>query len=77
MYLNGTGFEQDYAKAAKYFQKSAHIGECQAMVFLVDMHQEGLNFPKNSDKAYEWYLKAQKAGSKEANIKLKGFNDTP
>ena len=42
MYANGTGLQQDYAEALKWFQLSAEQGQKDALINLNDMQQHNL-----------------------------------
>lgn len=61
MYRDGTGVEQDYAKAMEWYEKAADLGSTIAMNNIGQMYEYGLGVKQDSDKAQEWYDKAAAA----------------
>lgn len=71
LYLEGSGVEQDWAKAAEWYEKSAALGYATAMLALGDIYCDGEgNVEQDLNKAKEWYEKAKAAGSEEAEQRL-------
>ena len=71
LYLEGSGVEQDMAKAVEWYEKSAAHGYATAMLALGDIYCDGDgNVEQNLTKAKEWYEKAKDAGSEEAEQRL-------
>lgn len=75
LYLEGSGVEQDIAKAAEWYRKSAAHGYATAMLALGDIYCEGVgNVEQDLIKAKEWYEKAKEAGSEDAEQRLVDFS---
>jgi hypothetical protein len=53
-YYCGKGVPEDFAKAFKWFEKSALQGNALAQYQLARMYSHGLVVPKNDAKAYAW-----------------------
>ena len=71
LYWIGGGVEQDMAKAAEWYEKSAAHGYSTAMVSLGDLYRDGDgNVKQDLAKAKEWYEKAREAGDEEAEQRL-------
>ncbi|WP_026759954.1 tetratricopeptide repeat protein [Selenomonas ruminantium] len=71
LYLEGSGVEQDMAKAAEWYEKSAAHGYATAMLALGDIYCDGEgNVEQDLTKAKEWYEKAKATGSEEAEQRL-------
>lgn len=65
-YYYGNDVEQDYAKAAKWYQKAAEQGLELAQYNLAACYEEGRGVKKNRIKALQWYKKAAASGLWEA-----------
>ena len=71
LYLEGSGVEQDMAKAAEWYKKTAAHGYATAMLALGDIYCDGEgNVEQDLAKAKEWYEKAKDAGSEKAEQRL-------
>lgn len=70
MYERGRGTEQDMAKAAAWFQKSADKGQQEARARLGILYYDGLGLPKNVNKAAELLATAANAGVSSAQFYL-------
>jgi TPR repeat protein len=57
-YFDGSGGEQDYAKAMEWYRKAADDGYAPAQDVLGQMYENGLGARKDYDKAFDWYSKA-------------------
>ena len=62
MYDYGEEVEQDYAKAFKWYQKSANQGYANAQYNLGWMYKNAHGMLEDNAKAVEWYLKAANQG---------------
>lgn len=56
-YYNGDSVPQDFVKARKWFEKSAHQGHVDAQYNFGVMYHEGQGGPQDNDKAQEWIEK--------------------
>lgn len=65
-YYYGNDVEQDYAKAAKWYQKAAEQGIELARYNLAGCYEGGRGVEKDSTKALQWYKKAAASGLWEA-----------
>ena len=66
MYENGSGVEQDYAEAARWYRKAAERGDARAQYNLGIFHQNGWGVPQNHAEAVKWYRKAAMQGAASA-----------
>lgn len=55
MYLRGDGVEQNYADAAKWFDKAARQRIKQAQFRLAELYADGKGVPRDYEYAYAWY----------------------
>lgn len=71
-YRNGTGVEQDYAKAMDYFVKSAEQDYPDSMHEIAMMYKckQGIDEEEYPDKMIEWFKKAADKGFKPSMIEL-------
>ena len=69
-YQNGSGVEQDYAKAAYWYRIAAGQGDPVAQNNLGVLYETGRGVPKNFKEAYKWYLEAAKNGNAPAQSNL-------
>lgn len=75
MYRYGEGLEADYQKAAFYFSKAAKAGHAWSQFNLADLYRDGGgNFTQDTEKAYMWYLLAQKGGYERTNRRLEDIS---
>lgn len=66
-YLGTNGYPLNYNKALECIRKAAELGVSDAMNLLGTMYEEGNVVEKNDKTAFNWYLKAFQADSK--NVK--------
>lgn len=57
-YYFGRGVDKDEARARKYFQAAANLGNEYGEVYLGLFYEKGIGGEKNSKKAMHWYKKA-------------------
>jgi SEFIR domain/Sel1 repeat/Effector-associated domain 1 len=57
-YENGLGVEQNYGKAAEWYQKGANAGNEKAMDLLGELYYNGLGVAKDHTKASFWFKKS-------------------
>lgn len=62
-YAEGRGTSQDYHKAFEWFEKSADLGEAEAMANIGVYYWQGKGVEKDYDRAFNWCLRAADAGS--------------
>lgn len=67
LYETGQGVRQDYAKAAKWYEKAAWQGNATAQMQLGDMYLKGKGVPQNYVMAYMWLELASLQGSTQAS----------
>ena len=60
----------DYAKALKWYRKSAEQGNAMAQCNLGFMYDEGEGVPLDFAKAMKWYRKAAEQGNTVAQLQL-------
>ena len=61
LYYSGSGTEQDYAEAIKWFKEAADKGEPDSMFHLAICYNDGLGVEKDSNKmAYYMYAAADR-----------------
>lgn len=76
MYERGRGTEQDMAKAAAWFQKSADKGQQEARARLGILYYDGLGLTRNVNKAAELLTAAAGAGVSSAQFYLAMMYET-
>ncbi|CAK0750683.1 conserved hypothetical protein [uncultured Gammaproteobacteria bacterium] len=64
------GQEQNFAEAAKWFQKAADQGEPLGFVGLGQLHRSGRGLPQDPAKAAEWFRKAAERGNPQGQTAL-------
>ncbi|MBQ3682118.1 MAG: SEL1-like repeat protein [Succinimonas sp.] len=62
MFIYGNGVKQNYKTAFNYIKGSADAGRPEAMINMGRIYAYGLGQPLDTEKAREWYLKAQASG---------------
>jgi serine/threonine protein kinase/TPR repeat protein len=62
MCRDGTGMPKDLAEAAKWFRKSAELGNSSAQCTLGSFYMDGNGVPKDEVEAAKWYVKAAEQG---------------
>jgi TPR repeat protein len=70
LYETGQGVNQNYAKAAEWYNKAAQQGNPVARTQLGNMYRIGKGVPQNYVLAYMWLDLAERKGSQQA-VKLK------
>ncbi len=70
LFLEGKEVTQDLTRAIHLFSQAIKQKHPSAMFYLGICYEEGKGVPKDSKIAREWYTKAAKLGSKEAQEKL-------
>jgi TPR repeat protein len=70
MYQDGVGVQQDYARAAIYFRKSADRGVPESQYGLGFLYLNGYGVPKDGTEAAKWMLKAAEQGQTAAQYNL-------
>lgn len=62
----GKGNEQNFAEAAKWYQRAASLGFAQAQYRLGTLYERGLGLKPDPAKAREWYTKSAELGNVKA-----------
>lgn len=62
-YETGKGVAQNYAQAARWYQKAAAAGDAAGMGGLGSMYFNGTGLPKDPEQARIWFSKAAEAGN--------------
>ena len=70
MYFEGKDVEQDYGKAAEWFQKAAEQGHANAQRYLGYMYYHGKGVEQDHGKAAEYWRKAAEQGIAVAQFNL-------
>ena len=70
MYFEGKDVEQDYGKAAEWFQKAAEQGHANAQRYLGYMYYHGKGVEQDYGKAAEYWRKAAEQGIAVAQFNL-------
>ncbi|MGD9836409.1 MAG: hypothetical protein AB7F72_01170 [Afipia sp.] len=65
-YAEGRGVAQDYATAAKWYERASHSGIVPATFRLGTLYEKGLGLKKDIDAARRYYLDAAEKGSAKA-----------
>ena len=66
LYLNGLGVDKDPKLAAGYFEKSAHAGCADGMLYFARCLQSGIGISVNKTASSHWFQKAANAGNEVA-----------
>ena len=66
MYYDGTGFNKNYEKAVKWFEKAAEQGDNKAQYYLGSIYYEGKGVSKNVTEATKWFRRAAEQGFQPA-----------
>ena len=61
-YKEGAGVDKDPAESVAWFQKSADLGNSEALVYLAMAYEKGEGVPQDSEKAMALYQQAGTAG---------------
>jgi hypothetical protein len=70
LYYNGDGITQDYAEAAKWYQKAAEQGNASAQANLGYMYERGDGVAQDDTVAVKWYRQAAEQGHASAQNNL-------
>lgn len=70
LYANGQGVEQDYGKAAYWYEKAAKQGNVSAQFNLGVLYDKGQGVEQDYAKAAYWYEKAAEQGDVTAQFVL-------
>ena len=70
IYANGTGVEQSYEGAAKWYRKAAEQGHAEAQYGLGCCYAKGTGVEKSYEEAMKWCRKAAEQGHAEAQYGL-------
>ena len=73
-YFHGKGVTINYEVAIRYFQQSARKDDAMSLYYLGHCNEVGLGVPKNIDLAKHFYTRAEKQGSREAQLALRRLN---
>ncbi|MDQ1341133.1 MAG: hypothetical protein QG567_2291, partial [Campylobacterota bacterium] len=76
-YYDGMGVEKDTKKAFEYAQKSANLGNTNAMINIARMYGLGDYVKEDTNQAIEWAKKAIKNGNAKAIILLGLLHTSP
>ena len=66
IYTEGRAIEQDYAEAAKWYERAAAEGLVPAQYRLGNLYETGTGVEKNLETAKLWYQRAAEAGNRMA-----------
>ena len=72
-YFGWNELEQDLEKALKYLTLASEGGDATSQFLLGFMYGSGRGVERNSDKAFEWFLKAAEQGVPEAMYNVARF----
>jgi TPR repeat protein len=61
-YLGRGGLEQDYARAAGWYEKCADAGDVGAQYLVASMYEHGLGVERDLERALQWYGAAARQG---------------
>jgi hypothetical protein len=73
VWMGNIGVHQDFAEAAKWFQKAADQGDAEAESHLAGMYWTGDGVPKDKAEGLRRYLKAANQGDVGAYMNLANF----
>lgn len=74
-YYRGEGTEQDYKKAAEWFQTAAEKGNHDAQFILGCQYEEGNGVEQNYESAVYWYKKSAEQENEKAKEALRRLVD--
>ena len=66
-FYSGSGVQQDYAEAAKWYHKAADLVFAPAQRKLAQMYSEGVGVAKNPNESLKWEIKALSQQQKESS----------
>lgn len=67
-YKRGQGVPQDYAEAARWFNRAAQHGQGDAQLCLGQLYQKGQGVKMDRTQAAKWFLKSASQGNGEAQF---------
>ena len=70
MYFSGTGVEQNFPEAARWFLKGAENGDPRSQNSLAAIYGGEPGVPRNDKEAAKWYLAAAKQGQILAQVSI-------
>lgn len=75
--IDGIGGDRDYKQGYLWMQRAAKIGNVPAQLRLARLYRNGIGVEGNSVFAGAWYIKARRAGLKDARLDvfLEGLDD--
>lgn len=74
-YMLGTGVEQSYDEALKWYMKAAEQGNADAKYVLGEIYECGEGVEKNYETAFKWFKEAAELGDKESQEILKDWDN--
>jgi TPR repeat protein len=69
-YLFGRGVARDYNQARQWYEKSAAMGNAEAMNGLGAIYENGLGVTRDHVQAHQWYERGAEGGSEGAKKSL-------
>jgi TIR domain/Sel1 repeat len=69
-FYSGSGVQQDYVEAAKWYHKAADLDFAPAQRKLAQMYSEGVGVTKNPNESLKWEIKALSQQQKESSKSL-------
>jgi anti-anti-sigma factor len=69
-YAEGTGVEQDFSEALKWYKRAAEANHAEAQYALGTAYAYGMKVQHDYEKALEWFKKAAEQGHVEAQYNL-------
>ena len=73
-YEKGEGCDQNQTEAVEWYEKSAQLGDRDAMHNFGNCYKNGRGVTKNVNQAREWYTKAAAQGDADAQTQLDSLN---
>ena len=70
IYYHGSGVEQNFDEAAKWYEKAAKMGHVDAQCDLGNCYYYGEGLPENYERSVYWYEKAAEQGNVRALYNL-------
>lgn len=73
-HANGDVVEQDYGKAAEWYEKAAKQGNARAQYYLGNLYECGLGVERDYAAAFEWYRRSVEQNNPAAHLAIAGFH---
>lgn len=73
-YANGDAVDQDYGKAAKWYEKAAKQGNARAQYYLGNLYECGLGLERDYAVAFEWYRRSAEQDDPAAHLAIAGYH---